>query len=86
MSGDYRWLARLQGEAPPAHFEFSEYPDQATLRIQWIIIRNAVLQYARSLTAGHLEQDLILQLWAREEAWVKVGSNPPRFYPRCAHC
>ncbi len=60
LSVDNRWLARIQGQAPPPGLQESDYPDAQSLRGDWETISERVLRYVRGLTPADLDESVAL--------------------------
>ena len=65
MEVDNRWLARLQSLPLPALLDENDYPDQATSRLAWDLVRKNVLQYTMALRPDELEEVVELSFPAR---------------------
>ncbi len=65
MNVDDRWLARLRLQQPPAVLDPSDYPDQATVRSEWIVIRERVLAYVGSIEDSELDETIPVDIPSR---------------------
>jgi uncharacterized damage-inducible protein DinB len=62
---DGRWLARLNGSQPPPLLKAADYPDQASLFVQWELICQSVLAYVNGLTEQDLQESVPVELEGR---------------------
>ena len=65
MNVDGRWLARLNGGAPPPRLNPTDYPDKAGLFVQWEHICQSVLSYVDGLTEQDLNESVQVELEGR---------------------
>ena len=65
MNVDDRWLARLRLQKPPDLLTPSNYPDQATVRSEWNVIRGRVLTYVGGLEDAELDESIQVALPSR---------------------
>ena len=62
MNVDDRWIARLRGLPMPEWQEDENFPDQASARAEWQIIRERVLENVRAFTDDDLAEVIPLSL------------------------
>ncbi len=65
LNVDRRWLARLEGGAPPPRLNPCNYADQDALRDRWEQVRQRVLAYVGSLTEQELNETVHVELGGR---------------------
>lgn len=72
LNVDRRWLARLEGGAPPPRLNPGDYADQDALRDRWEQVRQRVLAYVGSLTEQELNETVHVELggaiWKRGDS------------------
>ena len=56
MNVDDRWVARIQELTPPDVLDEYAFPDQASVRAEWDLIRERVLAFVSGLTDSQLEE------------------------------
>lgn len=55
MSVDARWLARVQGEPPPAHLVGGDFPTRAAVRVYWDAVEARVRGYSDTMDDAALQ-------------------------------
>ncbi len=52
---DSRWLARVQGEPPPAHLVGGDFPTRAAVRVYWDVVEARVRGYSDTMDDAALQ-------------------------------
>ena len=65
MNVDDRWLARLKEGTPPPVLDEAEFPDPASIRLEWDAVRERVLAYVTGLTLAELEETISVAISGR---------------------
>ena len=65
MNVDDRWLARLQETTLPEILDEAAFPDLASIRPEWDVVRERVLAYIAGLTQADLEASVTIAIAGR---------------------